>query len=117
MLAVPGWFESIRLPKATAVVMPLKNTARVSGEANSPLRPSAPCHDVVDLERDADAQQHRQRDDVRIIERHADDYGGFQRDEAGQDERKKRKRHVPDAPERQPEQNRNRTQRPAARLR
>ena len=40
MLAVPGWFESIRLPKATAVVMPLKNTARVSGEAYSPLRPS-----------------------------------------------------------------------------
>ena len=29
MLDVPGWFESQRLPKAVAVVMALKNTARV----------------------------------------------------------------------------------------
>ena len=34
--------------------------------------PGAPCHDVVDLERDADAEQQRERDDVGEIEREAD---------------------------------------------
>src|SRR5580704_8619176 len=39
MLDVPGWFDSHRLPKAVAVVMALKITARVSVDCSSAVLP------------------------------------------------------------------------------
>ncbi len=57
MLDVPGCEENIRLPNAVAVVSALKITARVRLVCNRCVVALAPSHDVVDLERDADAQQ------------------------------------------------------------
>ena len=40
MLEVPGWLDSQRLPKAVAVVMALKMTARVRLDCRSPVCPA-----------------------------------------------------------------------------
>ena len=40
MLDVPGWLENHKLPNATAVVMALKMTARVKGEASKLVSPA-----------------------------------------------------------------------------
>jgi hypothetical protein len=40
MLDMPGWFDSHRDPKAVAVVMALKTTARVRLDCNSPVWPA-----------------------------------------------------------------------------
>ncbi len=49
--------------------------------------PGPPRHDVVDLERDADAEQQRQRDDVGEVERQADQHADFERHDAGEQQR------------------------------
>jgi hypothetical protein len=64
------------------VVSALKIVARVRLDCNSAGFPLPPRHDVVDLERGADAEQQRQRDDVGEIRRQVDEdarLGGFMR--------------------------------------
>ena len=73
--------------------------------------PGPPRHDVVDLERDADAEQQRQRDDVGEIQRHPDQHANLERDEAGQQQRHERQQHVAEAPQHDPQQDRDRNQR------
>ena len=74
MLAVPTCDENARLPKLATVVSPLASTARIVLVSNSRSTPSRAhaMHDV-DAVVDADADEQRQRDDVRVVERHADD--------------------------------------------
>jgi hypothetical protein len=55
------------LPKATAVVMALKITALVTRWQQAGMS-GPPRHDVIDLERDSDAEQQRKRNDIREIE-------------------------------------------------
>ena len=116
MLDVPGWLENHRLPKAVAVVSALKKTARVRLVCRRLRLPGAPRHDVVDLERDADAEQQRQRDDVGEVERQADQHAGLQRDHAGEQQRDQRQQNVADPPQHDPQQDRDREQRPEAGL-
>ena len=78
--------------------------------------PLAPRHDVVDLERDADAEQQRQRDDVGEIQRQADQHADFQRDDAGEQQRHQRQQHVAEPAQRDPQQDRDRDQRAGAGL-
>ena len=40
ILDMPGWLENQRLPKAVAVVIALKNTARVRLDWSSPVCPA-----------------------------------------------------------------------------
>ena len=58
--------------------------------------PLAPRHDVVNLERDADAQQQWQRDDVGEVERQIDQNADFKRNDAGEQQRHQRQQHVAD---------------------
>jgi hypothetical protein len=53
------------LPKATAVVMALKITALARLDCSKPVCPHAT---VIDLERDADAEQQGKRDDICELE-------------------------------------------------
>ena len=86
MLDMPGYFDAHMLPNATAVVMALNTTARVSVDCSRPVFHGAPRHDVIDLERDADAEQQRQRDDVGEFERETDEHADLEREDAGEQE-------------------------------
>ena len=114
MLAVPGWLDSHRLPNAVAVVSALKKIARVRLDCSRFVLPDAPRRHVIDLERDADAEQQRQRDDVGEIERQPDQHADFQRHRAGHQQRHQRQQHVGDPPQRKPEQQADHDQRPDA---
>ena len=72
MLDVPGSLENHRLPNAVAVVQAEKRHRPRQHRLQQPGLPLAPRHDVVDLERHADAEQKRQRDDVGEVERQID---------------------------------------------
>ena len=89
-----------------------------AGEARlqQPGLARAPGHDVVDLERDADAEQQRQRDDVGEVERQTDQHADLERHDAGEQQRDERQQHVRDPAQRDPEQDRDRDQRPGAGL-
>ena len=56
------------LPKATAVVMALKITAPGKTRLQQAGMSGTPRHDAIDLERDADAEQHGKRDDICELE-------------------------------------------------
>ena len=116
MLDVPGWLESHRLPKAVAVVSALKMIARVRLDCSSLRAARAPRHDVIDLERDADAEQQRQRDDVGEIERHIEQHAQLERQKAREQQRHERQQHVAEAAQGDPEQDRDREQRPESGL-
>ena len=85
MLAMPGCGENARLPKPQIVVSALVSTARAVLVASTPpgacggARPA----DHVDPVVDADAEQQGQRDDVREIERNAEDDHGRDGERAG----------------------------------
>ena len=94
MLDVPGWFDSHRLPKAVAVVIALKKTARVRLDCKRFVVPAAPGHHEIDLERHAEAEQQRQRDDIGEVERHGSRHREFQRHEPGEQQRNERQQNV-----------------------
>ena len=75
-----------------------------------------PRHDVVDLECDADAEQQRQRDDVREIERQVEDDAEFERHHSREQQRHQRHQHIGDAPQGNPQQQRDRREREDAGL-
>ena len=104
MLDVPGWLDSHRLPNAVAVVSALKKIARVRLDLQQVGPAGAPRHDIIDLERDADAEQQRQRDDVGEVERQADQHADLQRHRARDQQRHQRQQHVGEAPQRDPQQ-------------
>ncbi len=86
MLAVPGWRDSHRLPNAVPVASALNSTARARLDVSSSGRAAAPRHDEIDVERDADAEQQREGDDVGEVDRLADDDARRQRQEPRQDD-------------------------------
>jgi hypothetical protein len=59
----------LMLPKAMALVLALKITARVKGRLQQTGFSGAPRHDVVDLESDAGPEKQGQRNDVGGVER------------------------------------------------
>src|SRR6516225_6496879 len=67
----------------------------------------APGDDVIDLERDTDAQQHWESDDVGEIQLEARCSADFEGNDRCKDEREKRHRHVREPTQKKPEQNRN----------
>ena len=73
----------------------------------------APGHDVVDLEGHADAEQQRQRDDVGEIEWLADQHHDFQRHGAGDQQRQQGQQYVAEAPQGDPQDQRDRHHRQA----
>ena len=116
MLAVPGWLDSHRLPKAVPVVSALKKIARVRLDASMSLDAGTPGDHVIDVERDADAEHQRHRDDVGEVQRQADQIGRLQGHDAGEHQRPERQQHVLQPPQRDPEDERDgdeRTARPA----
>ena len=71
----------------------------------------SPRHDVVDFERDAHAQQKRQRDDVGEIELEPDRHAHLEGDDYGDQQRHERQRDVLPAPQRHEQDQRDRQER------
>ena len=78
--------------------------------------PGPPCHDEINVERNPDAEQQRQCDDVLEVERQSDGDTDTQRGETRQRERRERPQHVGPAAQRDREQQGDRKERPQAGL-
>src|SRR5260370_14526311 len=82
------------VPKATAVVMALKITALVRLDCSKAGMSGTPRHDVIDLERDADAEQQGKCDDICKIERKTVQHPNLEGNDAGEQERDERQEHI-----------------------
>src|SRR5260370_36720692 len=82
------------VPKATAVVMALKITALVRLDCSKAGMSGTPRHDVIDLERDADAEQQGKCDDICKIARKTVQHANLEGNTAGDQERDELKEHV-----------------------
>ena len=111
MLDVPGSLRQPQAPEGRCRGQGTPDHCTGQTRLQQIRPPGAPGHDVVDLERHADAQQQRQRDDVGEIQRHADQDTNLQRHDACEQQRDERQQHIAEPPQNDPQQDGDRDQR------